>query len=107
MSTVSPKIVSAIDLPSLVSSPAPDRSAALGERLDLVGHVKVKLTVTLGGAEIPLSKLFSLVAGDVVTLDRDVDAPVDIRLHGKVIARGHLVAAADRFGVRISEILPE
>jgi flagellar motor switch protein FliN/FliY len=107
MSTVSPKIVSAIDLPSLVNSPTPDRSAALGERLDLVGHVKVKLTVTLGGAEIPLSKLFSLVAGDVVTLDRDVDAPVDIRLHGKVIARGHLVAAADRFGVRISEILPE
>ena len=56
---------------------------------------------------MPLTRLFSLAAGDVVTLDRDVDAPVDIRMHGKLIARGHLVAAGDRFGVRISEIVAE
>ncbi|MEJ1964229.1 MAG: FliM/FliN family flagellar motor switch protein [Gammaproteobacteria bacterium] len=108
MSTVSPKIVSPIDLPALVAPPS-DRGngGVLGERFDLIEHVKVKLSVTLGGAEMPLGKLFALSAGDVVTLDREVDAPVDIRMHGKLIARGHLVAAGDRFGVRISEIVSE
>jgi len=109
VSPVSPKVVSAVDLPALVNPPASERNSAgvLGERFDLIEHVKVKLSVTLGGAEMPLGKLFSLTAGDVVTLDRDVDAPVDIRMHGKLIARGHLVAAGDRFGVRISEIIAE
>jgi flagellar motor switch protein FliN/FliY len=70
-----------------------------------VEHVKVKVSVTLGGSEMPLGKLFSLSNGDVVALDRDVDAPVDVRLHGKLIARGHLVAVGDKFGVRVSEIV--
>jgi flagellar motor switch protein FliN/FliY len=70
-----------------------------------VEHVKVKVSVTLGGSEMPLGKLFSLASGDVVALDRDVDAPVDVRLHGKLIARGHLVAVGDKFGIRVSEIV--
>jgi len=105
VSNVSNKIVSAIELPALVRGPTgPDIAPAVGERLDLVGHVKVKMNVTLGQAEIALDKLFALANGDVVALDRDVDAPVDVRLHGKLIARGHIVAVGDKFGVRISEI---
>jgi flagellar motor switch protein FliN/FliY len=97
--------VSAIELPALVETK--ERGAALGERLDLVEHVKVKVTVTLGGAEISLGRLFSLTSGEVLPLDRDVDAPVDVRVHGKLIARGHLVAVGDRFGVSVSEILSD
>jgi flagellar motor switch protein FliN/FliY len=106
MSTSSTKVVSAIDLPTLMNGAA-ERGAMLGERLDLVEHVKVKMSVTLGGAEMSLGKLFSLASGDVVTLDREVDAPVDVRLNGKLIARGNLVAVGDKFGVRISEIVAD
>jgi flagellar motor switch protein FliN/FliY len=102
---MSSKVVSAIELPTLVNGT--DRGVALGERLDLVEHLKVKVAVTLGGAEMPLGKLFALTSGEVVPLDRDVDAPVDVRLHGKLIARGHLVAVGDKFGVRVSEILSD
>lgn len=102
---MSNKIVSAIELPALMrATNGVEHGAAVGERLDLVGHVKVKMSVTLGQTEIALDKLFGLVNGDVVALDRDVDAPVDVRLHGKLIARGHIVAVGDKFGVRISEI---
>jgi flagellar motor switch protein FliN/FliY len=100
---VSSKVDSAIELPALQSGS--DRNAVLGERLDLVEHVKVKIAVTLGGSEMPLGQLFGLADGDVVPLDRDVDAPVDVRLHGKLIARGYLVAVGDKFGVRVCEIL--
>lgn len=96
-------IVNRLELPALTTGAA-DRANALGERLDLVEHVTVKLSVMLGGADMPIGKLFALRPGDVVPLDRDVDAPVDIRLHGKTVARGSLVAVGDKFGVRITEL---
>jgi flagellar motor switch protein FliN len=99
-------IVNRLDLPTLVAV-SKDKAAPLGERLDLVSHVKVKLTITLGGAEMSVGELFSLSANDVVTLDRDVDAPVDIRLNSKVVARGVLVAVGDKFGVRVTEVQTE
>ena len=98
-------VVSRVDLPVLNS--AAEKGRPLGERLDLVEHVQVKLTVTLGEAEINVGKLFSLAANDVITLDRDADAPVDIRLNGRVVARGLLVAVGDKFGVRVTEIQTE
>jgi len=99
-------VVNSIDLPVL-SPGSGARTPALGERLDLVGHVKVKLSIALGGAEISIDKLFSLTPDDVITLDRSVDAPVDIILNGKVIAHGALVAVGDNFGVRVTQIQRE
>ena len=81
-----------------------DKGERLGQRLDLVEHIKVHLTVTLGSAEIDVGRLFAIGAGEVVVLDRDVESPVDVRLGDKLIARGELVAAGDRFAVRITEI---
>jgi flagellar motor switch protein FliN/FliY len=100
-------VVNRIELPPLLESAGGERSSVVGERLDLVGHVKVKLTVSLGMAELTIDKLFSLAANDVVALDRDLEAPVDVRLNDKVIARGMLVAVGDNFGVRITEISRE
>lgn len=99
-------VVNRIELPPLISGEG-DKTAAVGERLDLVAEVKVKLTVGLGAAEITIGRLFSLGPNDVIALDREVDAPVDIRLNDKVIARGSLVAVGDNFGVRITEIQRE
>jgi flagellar motor switch protein FliN len=99
-------VVNRIDLPALTGL-TPDQTPILGERIDLIGHVQVKLTIGLGGAEISVAKLFSLAANDVIALDRDVDAPVDIRLNDKLIARGMLVAVGDKFGVRVTEIQPD
>ena len=99
---MSSKVVSAVELPALIhGTHGADRAPPLGERLDLVEHVKVRMTVVLGAAELPLGKLFSLTAGEVVSLDREV------RLHDKLVARGHIVAVGDRFGVRISEIVAD
>jgi flagellar motor switch protein FliN/FliY len=99
-------VVNRLELAALAGE-SHGKVAPLGERLDLVGHVKVKLTAVLGGAELSVAKLFALTPNEVLELDRAVDAPVDIRLNDKVIARGALVAVGDNFGVRISEVLPE
>lgn len=96
-------VVNRLDLPPLVAASLP-KGQPLGERLDLVEEVKVQLAVTLGSTEVTMGRLFALSAGDVLSLDRDADAPVDVRLNGKLVARGLLVAIGDKFGVRITEI---
>lgn len=98
-------LVNKIELPSFSSADkAVEKGNPIGQRMDLVEHVKVTLTVALGAAEMPVGKLFALAPGEVVPLDREVDEPIDIRLHGKTVARGHLVAVGDKFGVRVSEV---
>ena len=93
--------VNRVELPLLKPERSPS-GAALGLRVELVEHVAVELNVRLGNAELPISELFDLAPGAVVALDRDLDAPVDLELNGRVVARGYLVAVGDRFGVRIS-----
>jgi flagellar motor switch protein FliN/FliY len=97
------KVVNSIDLPILHAGGV-NAQTRLGERLDLIEHVNVRVTVSLGETEIPISRLFSLASGDVLALDREADAPVDIRVNERLVARGVLVAVGDQFGVRITEI---
>jgi flagellar motor switch protein FliN/FliY len=77
----------------------------VGENLDLIRNLKVRLTVSVGHCEVTVSELFDLRENSVVTLDKDTRDPVEISLDGKVVARGFLVAIDDSFGVRISDII--
>lgn len=84
---------------------APAGSAALLKgNMDVIKNVRVRLDVKIGEAELPVSELFALTRDSVVAIDKDVSAPVDILLDGRVVARGSLVAVGDNFGVRITEI---
>ena len=101
-------VVSRIELPTVTDGERARTGAnALGQRLDLVEHVTVKLDVLAGHATLPIDKLFALSSGDVLPLNTLADAPVDVVLNGKVIARGELVAVGEKFGIRITEISPE
>ena len=73
-------------------------------QLGLIQGVKVRLSAVLGQAELTVADLFGLKEGSTLTLDRDVDAPVDLLLEGQVVARGRLVAVDDSFGISITEI---
>ena len=81
-----------------------DGKALLDANLELIKDVKVSLQVLLGEAELQVEELFNLSQDSVVKLDRDISAPVDILLNGKLFARGKLVAADDNFGVQITQI---
>jgi len=80
-------------------------SPLVKRNLSLLGHVNVKLDVVVGHANLSVDRLFSVVKGDVLTLDAEMDEPVRIRLDGKTVALGHLMAVGDQFGVKITEIL--
>ena len=49
--------------------------------------------------------MLQLAVGSVVQLDKQADAPVELRVNGKLIARGEVVVIEDKFGVKITEVL--
>lgn len=75
--------------------------ANLGVLLD----VPVRLTVELGACQMPMRDVLQLCAGSVVQLDKAADAPVDLYVNQKRIARGEVVVVEDRFGIRITELV--
>lgn len=89
------------------ASPFSDKKAAplIKRDISLVKHVVVELTVDVGTAEMTVDELFALKAGDVVKLLQQVNEPMTLRLDGKAVAHGSLVAVDDNFGVQLTDIL--
>lgn len=84
--------------------PAMHLAADAGKLSNPLHGVKAVVSVCVGHAELTVGELLNAKEQQVVRLDRLVDEPVDIVLQGQVIARGHLVAVGDQFGIRISEL---
>lgn len=98
-------VVERIELADLVEVPAPKQSPLVAREMELIGHVTVELVAEIGSARVNVERLFALKAGEVLALDQDISEPVLLRLDGKPVARGELVAVDDRLGVQITEIL--
>ncbi len=75
------------------------------DNLDLLMNVSLGLSAELGRRTMRLGELLRLGAGAIVDLDRRADAPVDLYVNGRLIARGEIVAVDERFGVRITEVV--
>jgi flagellar motor switch protein FliN/FliY len=73
--------------------------------LSLVLDVPVSLTIELGSCQLPMKEVLQLGIGSVVQLDKPADAPVELSVNGKLIARGEVVVIEERFGVKITEVI--
>ena len=72
--------------------------------LDLLMDVPVKLTVELGSCVLPMRDVLQLAVGSVVQLDKVAEAPVDLFVNQRLVARGEVVVVEDRFGIKITEL---
>lgn len=73
--------------------------------LNLVLDVPVSLTIELGGCQLAMREVLQLNIGSIVQLDKPADAPVELSINGKLIARGEVVVVEDRYGVKITEVI--
>ncbi len=73
--------------------------------LNIVLDVPVSLTIELGGCQLPMREVLQLNIGSVIQLDKAADAPVELSINGKLIARGEVVVIEERFGVKITEVI--
>ncbi|MBN2068703.1 MAG: flagellar motor switch protein FliN [Opitutales bacterium] len=75
------------------------------KNLDVVLDVKVKVTVQLGSAELPMREIFELTPGTVLQLKQDAKDPVGLYVNGRLIAYGEVVVVEDNFGIKITELV--
>jgi flagellar motor switch protein FliN/FliY len=72
---------------------------------ELLLNVSLALSAELGRRTMRLGELLRLGPGSVLDLDRRADAPIDLLVNGRLIARGEIVAVDERYGVRITEVV--
>ena len=74
--------------------------------LDLLLGVSLRVTVELGRTKMNIEEVLRLGPGSVVELDKLAGEPVDVLVNERLIALGEVVVLDDRFGVRITDVLP-
>ena len=67
----------------------------------------LEISARIGSTRLPIRAVLELGVGQVIELDRQVGAPIDIIANNDVvIARGEVVEVDDKYGVRITEVSP-
>ncbi|NLO06865.1 MAG: flagellar motor switch protein FliN [candidate division WS1 bacterium] len=75
------------------------------QNLQRMLDVPLSLTVVLGSTELPLSEVFALEAGSVISIDRLPGEPIDLLINDRLFARGEVVVINETFGYRITELV--
>lgn len=93
-----------VALDELAAVPSGGGAGLLKDRLGLFGAVKTKVSAIVGHAEATVGELVHLKEGAVLKLDREVDAPIDLWVEGRLVARGQLSVVGDQFAVLVTEV---
>jgi flagellar motor switch protein FliN len=75
-----------------------------GANLDLLLDIELQASLRFGGREMSLHEILDLGPGDVVPLDRTVQAPVDLVVGDRIVARGEVVLVDGNYGLRVTEV---
>ena len=73
----------------------------------LVDDVEMMVSVEIGRATVTLDQALEMGQQSLMELNRTVGDPVDVRLNGRLVARGEVVTVHQNFGVRLTEIVGE
>ncbi|MCZ6646187.1 MAG: flagellar motor switch protein FliN [SAR324 cluster bacterium] len=74
--------------------------------IEFLLDIKLHLTFEVGRAKMLISDLLTLGQGSVVELHRLVGDELDLLINGKLVAKGEVVVVNEKFGCRISTIVP-
>ena len=75
------------------------------QNLDLLLDVPIPITVEVGRAQMTLDKILEIGPGSIISLDKKAEEPIDLRVNGKLVARGEVVMVDDSYGLRVTQIL--
>jgi len=86
------------------SMPMPAAPPVDQGNLDLLLDIELPLMVRMGQTEMQLGELLKLTPGSILELNRAADAPVELLVNNKQIAKGEVVVVDGNFAFRITEI---
>jgi flagellar motor switch protein FliN/FliY len=73
---------------------------------DVLQNSQVTLSVEVGRAMIKIRDLMRLTQGSVVELDHIAGEPLDLLVNKTVVAQGEVVLVNDRYGIRLTRVVP-
>ena len=73
---------------------------------DVLQSVPVTLSVEVGRTRLKIRDLLRLKQGSVIELERNAGEPLDLLVNNTVVAQGEVVLVNDRYGGRLTRILP-
>lgn len=83
----------------IAAGPPPDAG-----NLDLLLDIQLPVVVRMGQTDMQMGELLKLTPGSILELNRSADAPVELLVNGKLIAKGEVVVVDGNFAFRITEI---
>jgi len=86
-------------------SKQPEMESFEKEKLDLLMDIPLEISVEIGSTTMPLEEVLKLNPNSIVELDRYINQPVDIKVNGKLIAKGELYTVENNFGIKITSII--
>ena len=98
-SFVSASLTTPLRQAPVASGPATDSG-----NLDLLLDIQLPVVVRMGQTEMQMGELLKLTPGSILELNRSADAPVELLVNGKLIAKGEVVVVDGNFAFRITEI---
>ncbi|WP_369900273.1 flagellar motor switch protein [Bacillus manliponensis] len=72
---------------------------------DLLQNVEVDVKFIFGSTAKTIQEILSLHENETVTLDEDIDEPLEIHVNGVLLAYGELVNVGGFFGVKVTKVL--
>ena len=86
---------------------AATKAAAAVDNLTQLDDMDVEVSIELGRRTLSLDDTLALGQHSLIELDKVVGEPVEVRLNGKLFARGEVVTVSENFGVRLTEMIGE
>ena len=80
-------------------------SCASPENLDFILDVPLQISVELGRTKMLINELLKLGHGSVIELSKLAGDTMEIMANQRLIARGEVVVANEKYGVRLTEII--
>lgn len=74
--------------------------------VDVLQNIPVTLSIEVGRAVIKIRDLMRLTQGSVVELDRIAGEPLNLLVNNTVVAQGEVVLVNDRYGIRLTRVVP-
>ena len=79
----------------------------MGSASDLSSHVldiEVPVEVFFGDASVAVNEFMEMGPGSVIELDHGIEQPIELRVKGKLVAKGQLVTINGNYGLRITQM---
>ena len=76
-----------------------------GQTLDFIMDVPLKITAEIGQTTLTVREVLQLAEGSVISLSKFTGEPVDLFINDKLISRGEVVVANEKYAVRLTDII--